>query len=132
MDLETRIPKQVRDRAEEITQAYRGPKGPGPEKMQRAKKRLAQQQDEHPDRIVNFNTLPEAARFILGETPAKSEGSGYSILALPETGYCAVKGNANVTESVWAGRRIVVHGSDLTREILETLTGDATDEIEEV
>ena len=138
MNLENRFPKHVRDRAKELTQGYRGPKGQGrsPEGRAKAKQQLDERQKEHPDWVVYFDTLPEAVRFIRDKAPAEYYRTEYSLVAPmddPEDfGYCAVAGPGFAT-AIWAGRRLVAHETDLTKEVLDDfLAGLDTDTIEEV
>ena len=138
MNLENRFPKHVRDRAKEITQGYRSPTGStNTEKMARAKKQLEKRQKAHPDWVVYFDTLPEAVRFIRDRISQEKPWIEHSLVAPMdkpgEFGYCAVAGGAGMAESIWAGRRLVAHEADLTKEVLDAfLDGLDTDTIEEV
>lgn len=137
MNLENRLPKQVRDRAEELTRGYHGPKGRSPEARDKAKQALAQRQKEHPDWVEYFDTLPEAVRRLRERITPEESWVGGSIVAPMdepgEFGYCVVVGGAGIANSIWAGRRLVAHEMDLTKEILDSfLTGLDTDTIEEV
>ena len=128
MNLENRFPKEIR--------GYRG-KGRNQEGRERAKQDLLKRQERHPDGVVYFDTLPNAVRFVRNHITSEDAWASYSITAPldepGEFGYCAVAGSAGVAESVWAGRRLVVHEADLTKEVLDTFLDSLnTDTIEEV